>query len=160
MTMGSRGLSTGSAGVLVALLAFGPGCGAGEAPAPEPEPAPGQAPAPRQAPTSGVASLDSGAVGAAVDAFVGMDAIGPPARSPADAAAAFMEYDADGDGLLEEAELPSSLQSVVVRADADGDQAATAEEILALLTAEAQAAAGTMEQFIANMAERAAGESP
>ena len=63
--------------------------------------------------------------------------IGGPARTPAEATAAFLAFDADGDGALSGAELPSQFVSLVSRADADGDGAATAAEVLALMTAEA-----------------------
>ena len=48
-----------------------------------------------------------------------------------------MTLDADGDGALEGAELPSQFLSLLSRADADGDGAASAAEILALMTVEA-----------------------
>ena len=63
--------------------------------------------------------------------------IGGPGRTPAEATAAFMAFDGDGNGALEGGELPSPFRSLVTRADADGDEAATEAEILALLTAEA-----------------------
>ena len=63
--------------------------------------------------------------------------IGGPARTPPEATAAFLAFDADGDGALGGAELPSQFRSLVSRADADGDGSATAAEILALMTAEA-----------------------
>ena len=63
--------------------------------------------------------------------------IGGPARTPSEATAAFLTFDADGDGALGGAELPSQFASLLSRADADGDGAATAAEILALMTAEA-----------------------
>ena len=63
--------------------------------------------------------------------------IGGPARTPAEATAAFLAFDADVDGALAGAELPSQFVSLVSRADADGDGAATEAEILALMTAEA-----------------------
>ena len=63
--------------------------------------------------------------------------IGGPARPPADATAAFMAFDGDGNDALEAAELPSPFRSLVARADADGDAVATEAEILALMTAEA-----------------------
>ena len=71
--------------------------------------------------------------------------IGGPARSAADATAAFMAFDANGDGALDETELSSNLQSLIARADADGDGAATEAEILALLTREADALAQARE---------------
>ncbi len=67
----------------------------------------------------------------------GRGPIGGPARAPAEATAAFMAFDGDGNGTLEGAELPSTFRSLVTRADADGDEAATEAEILALLTSEA-----------------------
>ena len=66
--------------------------------------------------------------------------IGGPARTPPEATAAFMTFDADEDGVLDTAELPSQLLSLLARADADGDGAAGEAEILALLTAEAEPA--------------------
>lgn len=63
--------------------------------------------------------------------------IGGPARTPSEATAAFLAFDANGDGALGGAELPSQFVSLLSRADADGDGAATAAEILALMTAEA-----------------------
>ena len=74
-----------------------------------------------------------------------MEPIGGPARSAADATAAFMAFDANGDGALDETELSSNLQSLIARADADGDGAATEAEILALLTREAEALAQARE---------------
>ena len=65
--------------------------------------------------------------------------IGGPARSPAEATAAFMAFDGDGDGALDGAELPAPFRSLATRADADGDEVATEAEILALMTAEAAA---------------------
>lgn len=64
--------------------------------------------------------------------------IGGPARTPPEATAAFMTFDADEDGVLDTAELPSQFLSLLARADADGDGAAGEAEILALLTAEAE----------------------
>ena len=64
--------------------------------------------------------------------------IGGPARTPPEATAAFMTFDADEDGELDSAELPSQFLSLLVRADADGDGAASETEVLALLTAEAE----------------------
>ena len=66
--------------------------------------------------------------------------IGGPARTPPEATAAFMTFDADEDGVLDAAELPSQFLSLLARADADGDGAAGEAEILALLTAEAEPA--------------------
>lgn len=63
--------------------------------------------------------------------------IGGPARTPADATAAFMRLDADEDGALDRTELPSQFLSLLSRADAGGDGAASEAEILALMTAEA-----------------------
>ena len=63
--------------------------------------------------------------------------IGGPARTPPEATAAFMTMDADENGALEAAELSPPFQSLLARADADGDGAASEAEILALLTAEA-----------------------
>ena len=64
--------------------------------------------------------------------------IGGPARTPREATAAFMTFDADEDGMLDSGELPSQFLSLLARADADGDGAAGEAEILALLTAEAE----------------------
>ena len=64
--------------------------------------------------------------------------IGGPARTPPEATAAFMAFDADADGLLERTELTSQFLSLLTRADGDGDGAASEAEILALLTAEAE----------------------
>jgi len=64
--------------------------------------------------------------------------IGGPARTPPEATAAFMTFDADEDGVLDTAELPSQFLSLLARADADGDGAVSEAEILALLTAEAE----------------------
>ena len=63
--------------------------------------------------------------------------IGGPARTPADATAAFMRLDADEDGSLDRTELPSQFLSLLSRADAGGDGTASEAEILALMTAEA-----------------------
>ena len=63
--------------------------------------------------------------------------IGGPARTPQDATAAFMRFDADADGVLQRTELPSQFRSLLTRADTDGDGAASQAEILALMTAEA-----------------------
>ena len=64
--------------------------------------------------------------------------IGGPARTPAEATAAFMAFDADADGVLRGGELPAPFVSLLARADADGDGAASEAEILALMTAEAE----------------------
>ena len=64
--------------------------------------------------------------------------IGGPGRTPAEATAAFMAFDGDGNGVLDGAELPSSFRSLLTRADADGDGNAAEAEILALMTAEAE----------------------
>ena len=64
--------------------------------------------------------------------------IGGPARTPPEATAAFMRFDADEDGLLERTELTSQFLSLLTRADEDGDGAASEAEILALLTVEAE----------------------
>ena len=63
--------------------------------------------------------------------------IGGPARTPPEATAAFLAFDGNGDGALEGSELPSQFRSLLSRADADGNGAASAAEILALMTAEA-----------------------
>ena len=81
--------------------------------------------------------------------------IGGPRRTPQEAAAAFMTLDADEDGRLGSEELPSQFRSLLTRADADGNGAASEAEILALLTAEA-AGPGDDEQ---PAAEQRAGES-
>ena len=52
-----------------------------------------------------------------------------------------MEFDANADGMLEADELSSHLQSLLARADADGDGMASEEEILALITRETAEAA-------------------
>ena len=111
--------------LLAALLAVAAGCGS------EPE-------SPRSA-EEFVADI------AADDTLRSTDTIGGPARSAADATAAFMAFDANGDGALDETELSSNLQSLIARADADGDGAAAEAEILALLTREADALAQTRE---------------
>ncbi len=64
--------------------------------------------------------------------------IGGPARTPPEATAAFMTFDADENGVLDSAELPSQFLSLLARADAGGDGAASEAEILALLTVEAE----------------------
>ena len=64
--------------------------------------------------------------------------IGGAARTPPEATAAFMRFDADEDGLLERSELTSQFLSLLTRADGDGDGAASEAEILALLTVEAE----------------------
>ena len=81
--------------------------------------------------------------------------IGGPARTPADATAAFMRLDADEDGALDRTELPSQFLSLLSRADAGGDGAASEAEILALMTAEA-AGPGDRERPAAEDRERAA----
>ena len=111
--------------LLAALLAAGPACGS----APE---------SPRSA-EEFIGDLDGGSM------LQSMEPIGGPARSAADATAAFMAYDANGDGALDETELSSNLQSLIARADADGDGMAGEEEILALLTREAEASAQARE---------------
>ena len=111
--------------LLAALLAVTAGCGS------EPE-------SPRSA-EEFVADI------AGDDTFGSTGPIGGPARSAADATAAFMAFDANGDGALDETELSSNLQSLIARADADGDGAATEAEILALLTREADALAQARE---------------
>ena len=68
--------------------------------------------------------------------------IGGPGRTPAEATAAFMAFDADGNGALDGGELPSAFRSLVTRADGDGDEAATEAEILALMTSEADGPPG------------------
>ena len=109
------------AGLLALLLAVGPGCGAEPDSASSAEEFIGT--------LSGASPLQD------------MEPIGGPARTPANATAAFMEFDVNGDGALDESELSSNLQSLINRADADGDGAATEAEILALLTREADESA-------------------
>ena len=103
-------------GLLAALLAVGPGCGS------EPESA--------RSAEEFLGELSGG------PDFRNMDPIGGPSRSATDATAAFMAYDANGDGALDETELSSNLQSLIARADTDADGTASEEEILALLTRE------------------------
>lgn len=111
--------------LLAALLAVAAGCGS------EPE-------SPRSA-----EEFIGGIAGESM--LQNAEPIGGPARSAADATAAFMAFDANGDGALDETELSSNLQSLIARADADADGAATEAEILALLTREADALAQARE---------------
>ena len=107
-----------SVGLLAAVLAAGPGCGS----TPESE-----------------SSSESGFAGLSEEdlaLFRSMDSIAGEERSPAEATAVFMEFDVNADGLLEPAELSSQMQSLIARADADGDGMASEEEILALITRE------------------------
>ena len=104
-------------GLLVAALAAGPGCGS----------------APESAPSS---DSPFGLSGDETAMFRSGEPIGGPERSPAEATAVFMDFDANDDGLLDATELPSQLQSLIARADADGDGMASEEEILALITRE------------------------
>ena len=107
-----------SAGLLAVALAAGSGCGS----APESE-----------------SSAESGFAGLSEDElaiFTSMESIAGEERSPAEATAVFMEFDANADGLLEPDELSSQMQSLIARADADGDGMASGEEILALITRE------------------------
>ena len=105
-------------GLLAAALAAAPGCGS----TPESE-----------------SSAESGFAGLSEEElaiFTSMESIAGEERSPAEATAVFMEFDANADGLLEPAELSSQMQSLIARADADGDGMASEEEILALITRE------------------------
>ena len=104
-----------SVGLLAAVLAAAPGCGS----APESG--------------GGFGGMSEGDLAI----FRNMEPIGGEERSPAEATAVFMEFDANADGMLEPAELSSQMQSLIARADADGDGMASEEEILALLTREA-----------------------
>lgn len=107
------------AGVLAAALAVGPGCGLGS----EPGSSSGGG--------AGILSEEQMAV------FSSLPPIESEERSPAEATAAFMAFDANGDGALEADELSSQMQSLIARADADADGMASEPEILALLTREA-----------------------
>ena len=120
-------LSRAAIGLLAAALAAGPGCGS----MPESE----------SSSESGFAGLSE--EGLAI--FSNMEPIGGEERSPAEATAVFMAFDANADGLLEPAELSSQMQSLIARADADGDGMASEEEILALITREAAEFAATAE---------------
>ena len=116
-----------SVGLLAAALAGGPGCGS----MPECE----------SSSESGVAGLSEEelAISRGIESIAGVE------RSPAEATAVFMAFDANADGLLEPAELSSQMQSLIARADADGDGMASEEEILALITREAAEFAATAE---------------
>ena len=114
-----------SVGLLAAALAAGTGCGS--------------------PPESG-SSSESGVAGLSEDELAisrGIESIAGVERSPAEATAVFMEFDANADGMLEADELSSHLQSLIARADADGDGMASEEEILALITRETAEAADT-----------------
>lgn len=116
-----------SVGLLAAVLAVGPGCGS---------------------PPESESSSESGVAGLSEEALVisrGIESIAGVERSPAEATAVFMEFDANADGLLEPDELSSQMQSLIVRADADGDGMASEEEILALITRETAEAAEVAE---------------
>ena len=111
-------LSRAAIGLLAAALAVAPGCGS----MPESE-----------------SSSESGFAGLSEDElaiFTSMESIAGEERSPAEATAAFMEFDANADGVLEPDELSSQMQSLIARADVDGDGMASEEEILALITRE------------------------
>ena len=158
--MQSRALTFGTAVALAAALGLS-GCAATDQ-----EPGGGQPeadggalrglPAFRALDTDEDGAISAGEVDAAAESLASLDAdgdgrlsggelrpprrggsIGGPARTPQEATAAFMTMDADGDGALAGAELPSPFQSLLARADADGDRAASEAEILALMTAEA-----------------------
>ena len=120
-------LPRAAVGLLAAALAAAPGCGS--------------APEPGAASESGFAGLSE----AGLAILRNMEPIGGEERSPAEATAVFMAFDADADGLLEPDELPSQLQSLIARADADADGMAGEQEILALLTREAAEFAATAE---------------
>jgi Ca2+-binding EF-hand superfamily protein len=69
---------------------------------------------------------------------------GSAADPQADAAStvkSLMEFDQNGDGALTKDELPERMQNVVVRADSDGDEVATQDELMAMTLKEAAPAA-------------------
>ena len=159
----SRALTLGTAAALAAALGLA-GCAAGERERGDAPPEAGDDLGPlRGLPAFGALDADddgaisSGEIDAAPESLASLDAdgdgglsaaelrprrrgsIGGPARTPQEAAAAFLAMDADGDGALAGAELGSQFQSLLARADADGDGAASEAEILALMTAEAEA---------------------
>ena len=160
--MQSRALTLGTAAALAVTLGL-TGCAAGDR---EPGGGPGAAgddggalrglPAFRALDTDEDGAISAGEIDAAPQSLASLDddgdgrlspaelrpprpggSIGGPARTPPEATAAFMTMDADGNGALEGAELSSPFQSLLARADADGDEAASEAEILALMTAEA-----------------------
>ena len=93
-------------------------------------------------------SSESGVAGLSEEELAisrGIESIAGVERSPAEATAVFMEFDANSDGMLEADELSSHLQSLLARADADGDGMASEEEILALITRETAEAAEVAE---------------
>ena len=160
--MQSRTLTWGTAAALAAALAL-TGCAAGER---DPEDAPPGAgddlgplrglPAFDALDTDDDGAISSGEIDAATESLAALDADGDgalsaaelrprrrgaiagPARNPQEATAAFMAMDADGDGALAGAELGSQFRSLLARADANGDGAASEAEILALMAAEAE----------------------
>ena len=158
----SRALTLGTAAALAAALGLA-GCAAGDREPGDSTPEAGDDLGPlRGLPAFGALDADedgaisSGEIDAAPESLASLDAdgdgglsaaelrprrrgsIGGPARTPQEAAAAFLAMDADGDGALAGAELGSQFQSLLARADADGDGAASEAEILALMTAEAE----------------------
>ena len=156
--MGFRALAFGTAVALAAGLAATAGCIV-EEPAPD-GPSLDDDPQLRRLPAFGALDADgdgeisAGEIDASPASLAALDGdgdgrlaggelrpgggpIGGPGRTPAEATAAFMAFDGDGNGALEGGELPSPFRSLVTRADADGDEAATEAEILALMTAEA-----------------------
>ena len=161
--MQSRGLRCGAAVVVAVMLAL---AGAGVVAVQEQESEGGQAQdgdrALRRLPAFGALDTDddgeisAAEIDAAAESLATLDEdgdgrlsadelrprrggpIGGPARTPPEATAAFMRFDADADGLLERTELASQFVSLLTRADADGDGAASEAEILALLTTEAE----------------------
>ena len=161
--MQSRGLTYGAAvalGVACALAA--PGVAAVQEPESEADRVQDEDRALRRLPAFGALDTDddgdisAAEIDAAAEALAALDEdadgnlsddelrprrggpIGGPARTPPEATAAFMTFDADEDGLLERTELASQFRSLLTRADADGDGAASEAEILALLTVEAE----------------------
>ena len=116
-----------SVGLLAAALAAAPGCGS----APESGSPPG----------GGIGGLSE----EDLELFRSMESIAGEERSPAEATAVFMEFDANADGMLEPDELSSQMQSLIARADADADGMASEEEILALITREAAETAAIAE---------------
>ncbi len=160
--MQSRALTFGTAVAMAVTLGLIGGVAAGQEPGGvQPEDAEGADRLLRRLPVFGALDTDddgeisAGEIDAAPESLASLDddddgrlsgeelrppqprPIGGPARTPPEATAAFMALDADGDGALEGAELPSQFRSLVSRADADGNGAASEAEILALMTAEA-----------------------
>ena len=158
----SRALTLGTAAALAAGLGLA-GCAAAEREPGDAPPGAGDALGPlRGLPAFGALDADedgaisSGEIDAAPASLAALDAdgdgalsaaelrprrrgaIGGPARTPQEATAAFMAMDADGDGALASAELGSQFQSLLARADANRDGAASEAEILALMAVEAE----------------------